>query len=191
MITYLDLLLYQWYELDITKDSYNSKGRYYKHSTRDVYYYYDRRYKKWVMSDAMNDKEAFGYLDESTECPNMTKMSPLMAKGNGQNYSNRSSDYNNPFSLNDLVKDGYYANYFDKSNILTGCTRASDKQIYQCSLPNVYPEISTPVGSVGLAGNTRGISKTIVTDNDYFSEFTRIQGMRLLSIYNTDKLPFK
>lgn len=191
MITYLDLLLYQWYELDITKDSYNSKGRYYKHSTRDVYYYYDRRYKKWVMSDAMNDKEAFGYLDESTECPNMTKMSPLMAKGNGQNYSNRSSDYNNPFSLNDLVKDGYYANYFDKSNILTGCTRASDKQIYQCSLPNVYPEISTPVGSVGLAGNTRGISKTIVTDNDYFSEFTRIQGMRLISIYNTDKLPFK
>lgn len=191
MITYLDLLLYQWYELDITKDSYNSKGRYYKHSTRDVYYYYDRRYKKWVMSDAMNDKEAFGYLDESTECPNMTKMSPLMAKGNGQNYSNRSSDYNNPFSLNDLVKDGYYANYFEKSNILTGCTRASDKQIYQCSLPNVYPEISTPVGSVGLAGNTRGISKTIVTDNDYFSEFTRIQGMRLISIYNTDKLPFK
>ena len=143
------------------------------------------------MSDAMNDKEAFGYLDESTECPNMTKMSPLMAKGNGQNYSNRSSDYNNPFSLNDLVKDGYYANYFEKSNILTGCTRASDKQIYQCSLPNVYPEISTPVGSVGLAGNTRGISKTIVTDNDYFSEFTRIQGMRLISIYNTDKLPFK
>ena len=70
----------------ITKDSYNSKGRYYKHSTRDVYYYYDRRYKKWVMSDAMNDKEAFGYLDESTECPNMTKMSPLMAKGNGQEF---------------------------------------------------------------------------------------------------------
>ena len=108
-----------------------------------------------------------------------------------QNYPNRSSDYDNPFSLNDLVKDGYYANYFDKSNILTGCTRASDKQIYQCSLPNVYPEISTPVGSVGLAGNTRGISKTIVTDNDYFSEFTRIQGMRLISIYNTDRLPFK
>jgi len=86
--------------------------------------------------------------------------------------------------LNDLVKDGYYANYFDKSNILTGCTRASDKQIYQCSLPNVYPEISTPVGSVGLAGNTRGISKTIVTDNDYFNEFTRIQGMRLISSTN-------
>ena len=83
-----------------------------------------------------------------------------------------------------LFKDGYYANYFDKSNILTGCTRASDKQIYQCSLPNVYPEISTPVGSVGLAGNTRGISKTIVTDNDYFSEFTRIQGLRLISSTN-------
>ena len=49
------------------------------------------------MSDAMNDKEAFGYLDESTECPNMTKMSPLMAKGNGQNYPNRSSDNDNPF----------------------------------------------------------------------------------------------
>lgn len=49
------------------------------------------------MSDAMNDKEAFGYLDESTECPNMTKMSPLMAKGNSQNYPNRSSDNDNPF----------------------------------------------------------------------------------------------
>ena len=70
--------------IDITAYSYNSKGRYYKHSTRDVFYYYDRRYKKWVMSDAMNDKEAFGYLDESTECPNMTKLSPLMAKGSGQ-----------------------------------------------------------------------------------------------------------
>ena len=132
--------------------SYNSKGRYYKHNAREIYYYYDRRYKKWVLSDAMNSPNAFGYLDDNAECPNSSKISPRMAK------------------------EGYYANYFDSSNILAGCTKAKDKQIFQCSQPNVLPEISTPVGPVGMSGNSRDITKSIMTDTDYYNQFSRIQG---------------
>ena len=130
--------------------TYNSKGRYYHHNQRDIYYSYDRRYKKWLISSAMNGPDAFGYLDESVECPSSSKTSPYMAK------------------------EGYYANYFDSSEILAGCTKKKDKQIYQCSLSNVHPEISTPVGAVGI-GNSRGISITL-NDGDFFNEFTRLQG---------------
>ena len=128
--------------------NYNSRGRYYRHQSRNFYFYYDRRFKKWLLSSSMYDSEVHGYLDESVECPALAISSLKMAKfvrGKAQ---------------------------FVDSNVNIGCSKASKSQVYQCGLPEVHPEISTPVGPAGLQGNTRAV----VNPSDHYKEFSRIMG---------------
>ena len=131
------------------KYHFNKRGRYYKHDNEEIYYYYDRRYKKWLISESMYNHKTYGYVNETVECPANARSSPLMA-------------YNNRFG------GGFY-----ESEILTGCSRAGARnQIYQCSVPSVMPEISTSQGPIGLNGNSRTVSSA----KDLYSKFSRIQG---------------
>jgi len=128
---------------------FNARGRYYKHNDEEIYYYYDRRFKKWLISESMYNHQTYGYLNSSAECPSQARESPLMA------YSTR------------------FSSGFEESQILTGCARGGAKnQVYQCSVPSVLPEIATAEGPVGLNGNSR----TIISASEYFGKFSRIQG---------------
>ena len=100
------------------------------------------------MSESMYNHKAYGYLNESVECPALAQASPLMA-------------------YEDRFISGFY-----ESGILAGCARRGGlKQIYQCSVPSVLPEISTPEGPVGLHGNSR-----ILSANEYFGKYSRLSG---------------